>query len=110
MCASKIKSVSTRAQSLLCSSVVWDNHACMPLRPGDIAFLSQLERVREAGINVISLNVSYDVVDAQEAFLVLATFRHWIRLQSEHYALVDTVPDIEAAKVQGRLAVIFDIE
>jgi membrane dipeptidase len=82
----------------------------MPLRVGDLTFLPQLQRVRKAGIDVISLNVSFDVVDPNDAFRMLATFRHWVRQNSEDYALVDTVADIKAAKAQGRLAVIFDIE
>ena len=102
--------VSEGTRALLKRTVCWDNHACMPLRPGDTAFLPQLERVRNAGIDVVSLNVSFDVVDPREAFLMLATFRHWIRQHKEHYALLDTVADIEAAKAAGRLAVVFDIE
>ena len=102
--------ISAPTQQLLKRTMVWDNHACMPLRPGDVAFLPHLERVRKSGIDVISLNVSFDVVDPRDAFLMLATFRHWVRQHSEHYALVDTVADIETAKAQGRLVVIFDIE
>jgi len=102
--------LSEQTKKLLERTVLWDNHACMPLRPGDVAFLPQLERVRKSGIDVISLNVSFDVVDPHDAFLVLATFRHWIRQHSADYALVDTVADIEAAKASGRLAVVFDIE
>ena len=104
------KAVSPRARAVLRSSVVWDNHACMPLRPGDVAFLPQLERVRQAGINVVSLNVSFDVVDPRDAFQMLATFRHWIGQRPQHYVLAETVADIEAARAQGRLAVVFDIE
>lgn len=100
--------MSTR--SLLDRTLVWDNHACMPLRPGDTSFLPQLQRVRDAGINVISLNVSFDLVDPNEAFRVLATFRHWIRHHPDDYVLVDTVADIEAARAQGKLAIFFDIE
>jgi membrane dipeptidase len=102
--------ISARTEELLKRTVVWENHACMPLRPGDDTFLPQLERVRKSGIDVISLNVSFDVVDPNDAFKVLATFRHWVRQNSERYALADTVADIEAAKAAGRLAVIFDIE
>jgi membrane dipeptidase len=102
--------VSSRATEFLQRTLVWDNHACMPLRPGDVTFLPQLERLRKVGIDVVSLNISFDVVDPQDAFLMLATFRHWVRQHSEHYALVETVADIEAAKAQGRLAVLFDIE
>lgn len=102
--------ISPRARAAMRSSVVWDNHACMPLRPGDVAFLPQLERARQAGINVISLNVSFDAVDPHDAFPLLATYRHWIQQHGEHYVLADTVADIEAAKAEGRLAVVFDIE
>src|SRR5882762_1035060 len=102
--------ITERTRALLKRTLCWDDHACMPLRPGDTAFLPQLERVRSAGIDVVSLNVSFDVVDPRDAFLMLATFRHWIRQHGEHYALVDTVADIEAAKAKGRLAVVFDIE
>jgi membrane dipeptidase len=101
---------SERTQALLDRTLCWDNHACMPLRPGDVSFLPQLERVRKAGVDVVSLNVSMDVVAPNDAFLVLATFRQWIRAHADRYTLVDTVADIEAAKAQGRLAVVFDIE
>src|SRR5688500_18317661 len=96
--------ISPRTQMLLRSGIVWDNHACMPLRPGDVSFLPQLERMRNSGVDVVSLNVSFDVVDPNEAFLMLATFRHWISRHSDRYALVDVVADIEAAKAKGRLA------
>jgi membrane dipeptidase len=95
---------------LLRTGIVWDNHACMPLRPGGSSFMPQLDRVRQAGVNVISLNVSYDVMDPRDAFVTLAGFRHWILEHSEHYVLVDTVADIHRAKSRGRLAVMFDIE
>ena len=102
--------ISPRTSVLLDRTMCWDNHACMPLRPGDTTFLPQLERLRQAKINVVSLNISFDVVDPNDAFPVLATFRHWIEAHAEHYALVKTVADIEAAKADGRLAVMFDIE
>jgi membrane dipeptidase len=102
--------ISDRTRTLLKKTLCWDNHACMPLRPGDTSFLPQLERVKNAGVDLISLNVSFDVVDPQDAFLVLATFRHWIRQHSDRYVLVDGVADIERAKALGQLAVMFDIE
>lgn len=102
--------VSSRAAALLERTICWDNHACMPLRPGDVTFLPQLERVRQAGISLVSLNISFDVVDANDAFPVLATFRHWIHEHPGDYVLVQTVADIESAKATGRLAVMFDIE
>jgi membrane dipeptidase len=102
--------VSSRAEALLRSTVVWDNHACMPLRFGDVSFLPELERVRNAGIDVVSLNVSFDVVDPHDAFSMLATFRHWIIKHGDRYVLAENVSDIERAKTSGKLAVFFDIE
>ncbi len=102
--------ISAQTKALLSKTICWENHACMPLRPGDDTFLPQLQRVRDSGINLISLNVSFDVVDPNDAFKVLATFRKWIREHSEHYVLAETVADIERAKADGRLAVMFDIE
>jgi membrane dipeptidase len=63
----EVDDFSALAQTLLRSGNVWDNHACMPLRPGDVHFLPQLERVRKAGVNLISLNIIYDVVDLRDA-------------------------------------------
>jgi membrane dipeptidase len=101
---------SARTRTLLARTTTWDNHACMPVRPGDTSFLSQLERVRQAGIDVVSLNISMDTCDPHDAFQMLATFRHWISRHAEHYVLADTVADIEAAKHDGKLAIVFDIE
>ncbi|SRR5579871_335203 len=101
---------SARTRALMASGIVWDNHACMPLRPDDESFLPQLERVRNSGINVISLNVSFDLADPTDAFRMLATCRNWIQQRGEQYVLVDSVADIEEAKAGERLAVIFDIE
>lgn len=102
--------ISEKTRQLMAQTMVWDNHACMPLRIGDETFLPQLERVRQSGVNVISLNISFDVVNPNDAFPVLATFRHWISKHPEDYILVDTVADIERAKAEGKLAVFFDIE
>ena len=41
---------------------------------------------------------------------MLATFRHWLRSRPEDYVLIETAQDVESAKVQGKTAVMFDIE
>jgi membrane dipeptidase len=82
----------------------------MPLRPDDETFLPQLTRHKAAGVSLVSLNVSFDMHPPEEAFAVLASFRHWIALHKEDYMLAETVADIEAAKRGGKLAVMFDIE
>ena len=91
-------------------TLVWDNHTCLPLRPGDETFLPQLERFRASGVNVVFINITYDLYPWETAFTMLATFRHWVLRHAEHYVLAETVADIEAAKANDRLAILFDIE
>jgi membrane dipeptidase len=105
-----IGAASERARALLERTLCWDNHACMPLRPGDESFLPQLARCKAAGLTLVSLNVSMDLCSLENAFGMLATFRHWLHGHAENYVLVDTVRDIEAAGRDGKLAVMFDIE
>ena len=97
-------------QQVLKDAVVWDNHACMPLRPEDESFLPQLARHRAAGVNLVALNVGIDHVPWEQTFTVLAAFRRWIARHAEDYVLAQSVADIEAAKRDRKLAVVFDIE
>ena len=90
--------------------VVWDNHACMPLRVGDRSFLPQLARYRAVGVDVVSLNVGFDLHPWETTFGVLTTFRRWITLYSDQYVVALTTRDIEQAKRDGKLAIVFDIE
>jgi len=46
-------------QDIVAGEVVWDNHACMPLRHDDEQFLPQLAHCRASGIDVVTLNVGY---------------------------------------------------
>ena len=57
----------TAASALIRSSFAWDNHACMPLRPADTAFLPQIERARAAGIAAPALDIAYTHLKAYEA-------------------------------------------
>ncbi|MGH8034283.1 MAG: hypothetical protein ACREO9_03585, partial [Lysobacterales bacterium] len=77
-------------------TLIWDNHGCMPLRPDDESFLPQLRRYRDAGVDVISLNVGFDAVPWENTPRMLAHFRHWIRQHDDAYRLVATVDDILA--------------
>jgi membrane dipeptidase len=89
--------------------VVWDNHACMPLRADD-RFLPQLDRFRRAGVDVVSLNIGFADVRWQDHIRVLSHIRRWIALHSDDYSLVSTVQDILEAKSAGKLGIVFDIE
>ncbi|MGH8138809.1 MAG: dipeptidase [Steroidobacteraceae bacterium] len=102
--------IAKETQELTGRTILWDNHACMPLRPEDQSFLPQLSRYKAAGVSLVSLNVSFDLEPPEKAFEVLASFRHWIGRHPEDYLLAETVADVETAKRDGRVAVMFDIE
>ena len=94
----------------LSAGIVWDNHACMPLRANADEFLPRLEQHRRAGVNVVGLNVHFGETPWQEAFLMLAVFRSFLRRHPDRYRLIECVSDIEAAKAAGQLGVFFDLE
>lgn len=98
------------ARNLLAQSLVWDNHTCMPLRPGDHTFLDQLQRAKKVGVNVITLNLGFGPQSLEAHLRMAAFFRHWFAQHSDQYLLAQNIQDIEKARSDGRLAVIFDIE
>lgn len=98
------------AGEVLRAAVVWDNHACMPLRPLDESFLPQLERFRQAGFTAVTLNVGFGEHVAVDHLRMLAQFRRWLMERPEQYRIVSKVGDITEAKKTGQLAVCFDIE
>jgi membrane dipeptidase len=91
-------------------TLVWDNHACMPLRPEDESFLPQLDRYSRAGVNVVCLNVGFDAVPWQNTVRMLAQFRSFIRMHADKYLLVETTADVRRARDEKKLGVFFDIE
>ena len=90
-------------------AVVWDNHACMPLRADD-AFLPQLERCRQSGLTVVTLNIGFDLTSFEQNLRVLAHFRHFVQQHPEKYLLVHSLADVQEAKRGGRLGVCFNLE
>lgn len=90
--------------------LVWDNHACMPLRPDDESFLPQLERYRRAGVTVVCLNVGFDAVPWENTLRMLGLFRSWVRQHSDRYLLVESTADVARARAENKLGVFFDIE
>jgi membrane dipeptidase len=90
--------------------VVWDNHACAPLRLGETDFLPTLERYRDAGFTMVSLNVGFADDPAAQQLAMLATFRDWLAARPDQYALISTAADVRQAARDGRLGIAFDIE
>ena len=102
--------VSQHIKNVFDRSLVWDNHACMPLRTADTSFLPQLARHKAAGATVVILNVSCDCDIVTQPFEMLESIRSWLSARPEDYLLGSTVAEIEQAKREGRLAVFFDVE
>lgn len=94
---------------LLDDGVVWDNHTCLPLRPDD-GFIPQLERFRNVGVNVVSVNVGFADISWAEHVRVLSFMRRWLALRPEKFCLISTAADVRECKAQGKLGVVFDIE
>ena len=72
--ADMMTDASLRGQALLRSTIVWDNHGCMPLR-ANADCLPQLERYRNAGATVASLNVGFAQLSLAEHLRVLSVMR-----------------------------------
>ena len=98
------------ARALIRSSLVWDNHGCMPVRPHDETFLPQLERYRAAGVTTVALNVGYGEQGVEDHVRMLAHFRRWLLARPADYVLVESVDDIERARRDRNHAVMFEIE
>lgn len=96
--------------ALIDDTIVWDNHACLPLRPHDERFLPQLERYRAAGFTVISINVGFGEQGIEPHVRMLAHFRRWVLAHPNEYLLIESAHDVERAKASGRLGIVFDIE
>lgn len=88
--------------------LVWENHACMPLQAPH-GFMPQLERYRNNGVQVVSLNVTFDLMDFESSIRVISFMRDWIA-HSDDYRLGDTMPQIESNRRQGKTTIVFDIE
>ena len=104
------KVIDARTQSLIANNLVWDNHSCMPLRPDDHSFLPQLQQFRDAGVDIVSLNVGFDSVSWENTLPMLHSFRDWIAKHEDQYRLVASADDIESARTSNQLGIHFDIE
>ncbi len=100
----------TRAATLIGSSIVWDNHSCMPLRADDPDFLPQLARARAAGFSTVSLNIGFGEQTPEEHLRVLGGFRRWLKARPDEYQIIERPGDVAAARAAGKMGIIFDIE
>lgn len=104
------EAVASAARAIVENALVWDNHACMPLRPGDASFLTELDAVRAAGVDMISLNIGCGTMEAEAHLAMMAAFTAWIEARSDRFRLVRSLADIEGAQAAGQLGIQFDVE
>jgi membrane dipeptidase len=100
--------ISGQARHIHDRALIWDTHACFPLKPD--ADLSELKRYRDIGVSFVSLNIGMDLNPFEEVIQVLARYRAYIASHPAEYVLALTVDDILRAKQDGRLAIAFDLE
>ena len=100
--------ISESAQQIHERTLVWDTHACFPLKPN--ADLDELKRYKDSGVNFVSLNIGMDMDSFENVIQVLARYRSYLASHSDEYVLALTVDDIRHAKESGRLAIAFDLE
>jgi membrane dipeptidase len=92
-----------------CDGIVWDNHCCLPMR-ADESYLPQLDRYRNAGVDVISVNVGFGEMRWEEEIRILSFMRRWIALRPDTYRLISSAADVRLCKLQRKLGVVFDVE
>jgi membrane dipeptidase len=97
-----------RRVALYRGALVWDDHSGFDPRPN--FDLEQLEIWRRAGVNYLSIDVGYDVIDWQVAIANLGSYVTWLEKRPERFVLVQRADDIPAAKRAGKLAITFDLE
>jgi membrane dipeptidase len=99
---------SSAAEQLQSRSIVWDNHACLPLHGKDPSLM--LARHRAAGFTFVSVNLGDAEVNLETMVRLAAYVRAFVRENPGEYLLAGTADDIVAAKQSGRTAIAFDVE
>ena len=89
--------------------VVWDNHACMPLRT-EATLLDELERYRSAGVSIVSLNVGFGDMPWSEHVRIASFMRRWLSQRPARFCLPSSVEEVLACRTSSRLGIVFDVE
>ena len=89
-------------------TIRWEAHTCLPLHPQ--ASFAPIDRLREAGVDYVSVNVGMDLNPLSQIMAVIAGFRATIAAHPERYELVSSVAGIAAANARGAIAIGFDLE
>ncbi|MDB5893493.1 MAG: peptidase [Rhodoferax sp.] len=89
-------------------NINWESHACLPLHPA--ADFEPIARLRDAGVNNVSINVGMDMNPVEKVMAVIAGFRASIAAQPDRFRLAGRVADIGQAQSAGQIAIGFDLE
>ena len=100
--------MASQAEQLYMDAFVWDAHA--GVFPDSAIDLKLLNSWRDKGVNYLSINVGFDVMDWQKTLKTLAAYRRWLLAREQCFVLVSTIQDVVRAKREDKLAVTFDIE
>ena len=88
--------------------IVWEAHACLPLHPQ--ADFAPIDRLHDAGVNYVSINIGMDMNPLSQVMSVIGGFRTTIAAHPDRYVIASHVDDIERAAAAGKLAIGFDLE
>jgi membrane dipeptidase len=97
-----------KLEKLYRDALVWDAHA--GVFPSPEVDLDLLREWQDSGVDYLSVNVGFDVMDWQDTLTTLAAYRHWVLTHTDRFVLVDSTADIDRARQTGRFAISFDIE
>lgn len=89
------------------NSFVWEQHCCLPLTTD--AHIGDLARYTNPGGTFVSVNVGYAPHGADDVRLLLRSWTAQLR-SDERFVRVGTAEDIQLAKNEGAIAVVFDLE
>ncbi len=95
------------AELFIRATLVWDAHA--GIFPDPDADLSGLPEWTAAGMDYVSINVGFDVLDWPETKRTLIGYRRQLEAMKS-VVIIKTIADIDSARAAGKLAVSFDIE
>ncbi len=98
----------SRLEKLYRKALVWDAHA--GVFPSPEVDLNLLQEWPDCGVDYLSINVGFDVMDWQDTLATLAAYRHWVLAHANHFVLVGDTEDIDQARRENKFAVSFDIE
>lgn len=86
----------------------WDAHGCPPFKVGtDLSFLN---RYKNSGLNVVSLNVGFGLMSQKEILELIGYFQQWLLSHNEEYMLIGSIQDILECRQNDKLSITLDIE